>query len=46
MFHHALMDADEMARAGELLALLAGHSSVVARGMMAVVDSGERQLRH
>jgi uncharacterized protein DUF2334 len=46
MFHHAVMDAGEMARAGELLALLAGHPGVVARGMMAVVGAGKRQLRH
>ncbi len=37
MFHHAEMDDADMARAGELLALLAGHSRVVARPMMALV---------
>ena len=37
MFHHAEMDEAEMARAGELLALLAGHPRVVARPMMALV---------
>ena len=37
MFHHAEMDDAEMARADELLALLAGHDRVVARPMMALV---------
>ena len=37
MFHHAEMDDSAMARAGELLALLAGHGRVVARPMMALV---------
>jgi Polysaccharide deacetylase len=37
MFHHAEMDAAEMDRAGELLALLAGHERVAARPMMALV---------
>ncbi len=37
MFHHAEMDDAEMDRAGELLALLAGHPRVVARPMMALV---------
>ena len=34
MFHHAEMDDAAMDRAGELLALLAGHERVVARPMM------------
>jgi hypothetical protein len=46
MFHHALMAGGEMARAGELLGVLAGHSAAVARTMMGVVGSGEGQLRH
>ena len=33
MLHHAIMDAAEMRRAGELLALLAGHEAVAARPM-------------
>jgi hypothetical protein len=37
MFHHAEMDEAEMARAGELLALLAGHPRVAACPMMALV---------
>jgi hypothetical protein len=37
MFHHAEMDDAEMDRAGELLALLAGHPRVVARPMMALM---------
>jgi hypothetical protein len=37
MFHHAEMDDAAMDRAGELLALLAGHPRVVARPMMALV---------
>jgi hypothetical protein len=37
MFHHAEMDDAAMDLAGELLALLAGHSRVVARPMMASV---------
>ncbi len=37
MFHHAEMDEAEMARADELLALLARHPRVVARPMMALV---------
>ena len=37
MFHHAEMDDAEMARADELLALVAGHDRVVARPMMALV---------
>ena len=37
MFHHAEMDDAAMDRAGELLALLAGHARVVARPMMALV---------
>jgi hypothetical protein len=36
MFHHAEMGAVELARAGELLELLAGHPRVVARPMMAL----------
>jgi Polysaccharide deacetylase len=36
MFHHAEMDGAELDRAGELLALLAGHSRVVACSMMAL----------
>jgi hypothetical protein len=36
MFHHAEMDDAAMARAGELLALLAKHERVVARPMMDV----------
>jgi peptidoglycan/xylan/chitin deacetylase (PgdA/CDA1 family) len=36
MFHHALMDPDEMERAAELLTLLAGHEHATARPMMAV----------
>ena len=31
MFHHGVMEPDDMARASELLALLAGHEHVVAR---------------
>jgi Uncharacterized protein conserved in bacteria (DUF2334) len=37
MFHHAEMDDAAMARAGELLELLAGHDRVAARPMMALV---------
>jgi hypothetical protein len=37
MFHHAEMDEAAMDRAGELLALLAGHPNAVARPMMALV---------
>ena len=37
MFHHAIMDAGEMARAGELLALLAGHAAAAARPMRELV---------
>jgi hypothetical protein len=37
MFHHAEMDDAEMARADELLELLAGHSRAVARPMTALV---------
>ena len=33
MFHHAVMEPDDMARASDLLALLAGHERVVARTM-------------
>jgi hypothetical protein len=33
MFHHAVMEPDDMARADELLALLAGHGNAVARTM-------------
>jgi hypothetical protein len=33
MFHHAVMEPDDMARASELLGLLAGHDNVVARSM-------------
>jgi hypothetical protein len=33
MFHHAVMEPDDMARADELLGLLAGHPRVVARAM-------------
>ena len=33
MFHHAVMEPDDMAFASELLALLAGHEKVVARRM-------------
>jgi hypothetical protein len=33
MFHHGVMGPDEMARASELLALLAGHERVRARSM-------------
>jgi len=36
MFHHAEMDDAAMDRAGELLALLAGHPRVAARPMMAL----------
>ena len=36
MFHHAEMDEAEVARADELLALLARHPRVVARPMMAL----------
>jgi hypothetical protein len=39
MFHHAVMDSDDMARAGQLLGLLAGHPGVVARGMMAALEA-------
>jgi hypothetical protein len=35
MFHHAEMDDADLARADELLALLAGHERVVTRPMMA-----------
>ena len=37
MFHHAEMDDDAMDRAGELLALVAGHERAHARPMMAIV---------
>jgi hypothetical protein len=37
MFHHAEMDDDDMDRAEELLALVAGHERAVARPMMAIV---------
>ena len=37
MFHHAEMDDDDMDRADELLALVAGHERAVARPMMAIV---------
>ena len=37
MFHHAEMDDAAMDRAGELLALLAGHPRVVSRRMMELV---------
>lgn len=37
MFHHAEMDDDDMGRAGELLALVAGHERADARPMMAIV---------
>jgi hypothetical protein len=33
MFHHGVMEPDDMMRASELLALLAGHEHVVARSM-------------
>jgi hypothetical protein len=33
MFHHGVMEPDDMARAGELLALLAAHENVVPRAM-------------
>jgi hypothetical protein len=33
MFHHGVMEPDDMTRASELLALLAGHENVVARSM-------------
>jgi hypothetical protein len=33
MFHHAVMEPEDMARADELLALLAGHENVVPRTM-------------
>jgi hypothetical protein len=33
MFHHGVMEPDDMRRASELLALLAGHENVVARSM-------------
>jgi hypothetical protein len=36
MFHHAVMERDDMARADELLSLLAGHVNVVARTMAAL----------
>jgi hypothetical protein len=37
MLQHAEMDDAAMARAGELLELLAGHDRVAARPMMALV---------
>ena len=37
MFHHAEMDDDDIDRAEELLALVAGHERAVARPMMAIV---------
>ena len=36
MFHHPVMDAEEMERAAELLTLLAAHERAVARPMMAL----------
>ena len=33
MFHHGVMEADDMRRASELLALLARHERVVPRRM-------------
>jgi hypothetical protein len=33
MFHHAVMEQEDFARAGELLALLAGHENVIPRRM-------------
>ena len=42
MFHHAEMDEAEVARADELLALLARHPRVVARPMMALA-TGSRE---
>ena len=33
MFHHEVMEPEDMARADELLALLAGHENVVPRTM-------------
>ena len=33
MFHHGVMEPDDMARASELLALLAGHGGVRPRSM-------------
>jgi hypothetical protein len=40
MFHHAEMGDDELARADQLLALLAGHERVDARPMMATGSPG------
>jgi peptidoglycan/xylan/chitin deacetylase (PgdA/CDA1 family) len=39
MFHHELMDGEELTRAGELLALLAGHTRSRCRLMSALVKS-------
>jgi hypothetical protein len=37
MFHHAVMEPEDFARAGALLALLAGHRNVVARSLAELV---------
>ena len=37
MFHHAVMEPEDFARADGLLALLAGHRSVVARSLAELV---------
>jgi peptidoglycan/xylan/chitin deacetylase (PgdA/CDA1 family) len=40
MLHHAVMDADLMRRAGELLELVAGHEHARAAGMMELARAG------
>jgi hypothetical protein len=45
MFHHSVMDGEEIRRAAELLSLLAGHERVRPALMMELVEGGSVRIR-